>query len=120
MVKLKCHCEKVELEVKLPKKIENIVRCNCTLCKRKGTAMIPLGPNDLEIIKGKDILNCYQYHTKTAKHFFCSNCGIYTHHNPRRDPKSYVINAGCLDNIDIHNFNNIKNIDGRNHPLDKK
>ncbi len=120
MTKLTCHCKSVELEVNLPKKIENIVRCNCSICKRKGAAMIPIGGNDLVVIKGKEILKCYQFHSKAAKHFFCSRCGIYTHHNPRRDPRSFVINAGCIDNFNAEQYKDIKILDGKNHPLDKK
>ena len=31
--------------------------------------------NDFKITKGRDKLSLYQFHTKVAKHFFCSNCG---------------------------------------------
>ena len=48
--------------------------------------MTMVGPNDLKIIKGQDLLKLYQYHTKTAKHFFCSKMWNYTHHNPRSNP----------------------------------
>ena len=35
--KLKCHCGNVEAEVNIPDNgIEKIMRCNCSLCKRKG------------------------------------------------------------------------------------
>ena len=35
--KLKCHCGEVEAEVKIPETgIEKFMRCNCSLCKRKG------------------------------------------------------------------------------------
>ena len=35
--KLSCHCGGVEAEVNIPETgIEKLMRCNCTLCKRKG------------------------------------------------------------------------------------
>ena len=35
--KLTCHCGGVEAEVNIPETgIEKLMRCNCTLCKRKG------------------------------------------------------------------------------------
>ena len=37
---------------------------------------------DFKVTKGKDKLSLYRFHSKVAKHFFCSICGIYTHHNP--------------------------------------
>ena len=73
---------------------------------------------DFKIIKGKEIISLYKFHTKVAKHFFCSVCGIYTHHNPRRDPKLFGFNIGCIDELDNKKFVNIKKLDGKNHPLD--
>jgi hypothetical protein len=120
MKKLTCHCGGVEIEVNVPDQPQKVMRCNCSLCKRKGTIMTMVGPEDLKIIKGKDILKLYQYHTKTAKHYFCSNCGIYTHHNPRSNPKMYGINIACLEGMEPFKLNDVGVNDGRNHPLDKQ
>ena len=82
--------------------------------------MVMVKNEDFNIIKGEDKIKIYQYHTKVAKHYFCSNCGIYTHHNPRANPALTGLNLGCIDEIDTFKFNNIKVNDGNNHPLDKK
>ena len=74
----------------------------------------------LKLLKVKNKLNLYQFHTKVAKHYFCSNCGIYTHHNPRSNPAMTVFNLGCVDEIDIFKLKDIVVNDGQNHPLDKK
>jgi len=120
MKKLTCHCGGVEIEVNIPDQFKKVIRCNCSLCKRKGAIMTMVGPEDLKIIKGKELLKLYQYHTKTAKHYFCSICGIYTHHNPRSNPKMYGINVACLDNINPFVLKDVSINDGENHPLDKK
>ena len=73
-----------------------------------------------KIIKGQNKLNLYQFHTKVAKHYFCSNCGIYTHHNPRSNPAMTVFNLSCVDEIDTFKLKDIVVNDGQNHPLDKK
>ena len=70
MKKLTCHCGKVEAEVKVPEKFEKIIRCNCSICKRKGFVMSFIGPEDFKIIKGEDFLKLYQFNTNVAKHFF--------------------------------------------------
>ena len=75
---------------------------------------------DFKITKGMDKLSLYQFYTKVAKHYFCSVCGIYTHHNPRRDPKMTCFNIGCLENQNNFDLKDIKAFDGANHPLDKK
>ena len=78
MKKLTCHCGGVEAEVRLPEKgFEKLVRCNCSICKRKGYIMTPVSPENFKLIKGQDLLTLYQYHTKVAEHYFCSKCGIY-------------------------------------------
>ena len=119
MKKLTCHCGGVEIEVSLPNDLKNLIRCNCSICKRRSAIMAKVGPNDLKITKGKELLKLYQFHTKVAKHYFCSVCGIYTHHNPRSDPSGYGINVACLENINPFDLKDIPVNDGINHPLDK-
>ncbi len=119
MKTLKCHCGNVEAKINI-ENITKILRCNCSICKRKGAIMSMVKNEDFEIVKGKDRLNVYQFHTKVAKHFFCKVCGVYTHHNPRSNPKMTGFNIGCIDDVDSFDFKNITVNDGQNHPLDKK
>ncbi len=120
MRKLRCHCGDVEAEINIPERIEKVMRCNCSICKRKGAIMSMVKNEDFKIIKGNDKLKLYQFHSKIAKHYFCINCGIYTHHNPRINPSLTAFNIGCIDEIDSFKINNINVADGNNHPLDKK
>ena len=82
--------------------------------------MTMVGLDDLKVIKGQDLLKLYQYHTKVAKHYFCSNCGIYTHHKMRSNPNMYGINVACLEGVKPFELENVGVNDGVNHPLDKK
>ena len=119
--RLTCHCGSVEAEVSLPNGLKNLIRCNCSICKKKGITMInKIGLDDLKITKGKELLKLYQYHSKTAEHYFCSICGIYTHHKPRSNPNSYCVNAGCLEGVNPFEFKDVPIFDGINHPHDKK
>ena len=120
MKKLRCHCGGVEAEINVPEELEKVMRCNCSICKRKGAIMSMVKNEHFKITKGKDKLKLYQFHSKVAKHYFCSNCGIYTHHNPRSNPAMTGFNLGCIDDIDTFKLDNINIIDGQNHPLDKK
>jgi hypothetical protein len=54
---------------------------------------------------GLNFLSKYQFCTKTEGHYFCSKCGIYTHHKTRSNPKIYRVNAGCLEGIDPLSIN---------------
>ena len=120
MKKLTCHCGGVEIEVSLPNGLKNLLKCNCSLCKRRNAVMAMVGPNDLKVIKGKELLKVYQFHTKTAKHYFCYVCGIYTHHSRRSDPNQFGFNVECLEGISPYDLKDVSLFDGINHPLDKK
>ena len=120
MYKLKCHCGEVEAEINISDKIEKFIRCNCSICKRKGAIMSMVKNEDFMVTKGEDKLGLYRFHSKVAKHFFCSICGIYTHHNPRINPAMTGFNIGCVDYFDLEKIDNIQINDGQNHPLDKK
>ena len=71
MKKLKCHCGAVEAEINVTEDFKKIIRCNCSLCKRKGAIMSMVKNEDFKLIKGEEKLKIYQYHTKVAKHYFC-------------------------------------------------
>ena len=117
---LKCHCGAIEANINIAVNFEKFLRCNCSLCKRKGAIMTMVKNENFKIIKGEDKLKLYQFPTKVANHYFCSVCGIYTHHNPRSNPAMTGFNLGCLDDIDTFELKNILINDGHNHPLDKK
>ena len=120
MKKLTCHCGAVEAEINIPEEgFEKFMRCNCSLCKRKGYIIGVIGPDDFNLIKGEDKLKLYQYYTETAKHYFCSICGIHTHNRPRSNPKIYGVNIGCVEGINYFELKNVPINDGKNHPLDK-
>ena len=121
MKKLTCHCENVELEVNIPEAgFPKLMRCNCSLCKRKGAVMSPLPKENVKLVKGQDSLKLYQYHTKVAEHYFCSSCGIYTHHKMRSNPNMIGVNVACIEGINPFELGDIAVNDGINHPLDQK
>lgn len=73
----------------------------------------------IEMIKGAERLKLYQFNTMTAKHYFCSNCGIYTHHQRRSNPSEYSYNVGCLENVNPFDLGPITTADGIHHPSDQ-
>lgn len=114
-----CHCGEVEFVVHLPNGIKDPRRCDCSMCRRKGAiaAYVPL--SSLKIIKGADKLSLYQFNTMTAKHYFCSTCGIYTHHQTRANPELYGFNLACLEGVNPFDLGEVRVNDGINHPSDR-
>jgi hypothetical protein len=107
-----CHCGAVIFEVELENGLENLRRCNCSICRRKGAVMADVPLARLKVIQGADKLTLYQWNTRTAKHYFCSVCGIYTHHQRRRNPNQYGVNVACLDGVDPYGLGPIRVADG--------
>lgn len=113
-----CHCGAVRLRLNLPDGIVDPRRCDCSMCRRRGAivASVPLG--GLEVVAGADLLGVYQFNTMTAKHFFCTRCGIYTHHQRRSNPEEYGYNVGCLEGVNPFDLETVPVRDGINHPAD--
>jgi hypothetical protein len=96
-----CHCKAVEFEVDLDNGFENVRRCNCSICSRKGAIMAAVPLEKLRVVRGADKLSLYQWNAMVAKHYFCSVCGIYTHHQRRSVPTEYGFNVACIEGIDL-------------------
>ncbi len=117
--RLSCHCGAVVLELDLPDGIVNPRRCNCSLCRRKGAIMASVPLSGLKLVQGHESLRLYQFNTMVAKHYFCGNCGIYTHHQRRSSPNEYGYNVGCLEGIDPFALGDVPTSDGVNHASDR-
>ena len=118
--KATCHCGSVELEVDLPDGIVDPHRCDCSFCRRRGAIVGAVPLSALRVVKGEEVLGLYQFGSKEAKHYFCSVCGIYTHHQRRSNPNEYSINLGCLQGVNPTLIGEVPTRDGINHPSDQK
>lgn len=112
-----CHCGTVKFEVRNQEGLNNLMRCNCSLCRRRGAIMATAKISDLVITAGEEQLTLYQWNTRIAKHYFCSLCGIYTHHQRRRLPDQIGFNVACLEGIDLDALEGITEVDGRQFSL---
>ncbi len=111
-------CGKVAVKVSLPYSINNVVRCNCSFCSGKYAVITNLETEKVEVLTGRSFKE-YTFHTRTSKHWFCSICGIHTHHNSRNSPTTYAVNLACIEGINIEDFADAPWFDGRNHLKDK-
>ena len=114
-----CHCGAVELELSLSNGIENPRRCDCSVCRRKGAVVASVPLSGIRVVKGAEHLRSYQFNTRTARHYFCGNCGIYTHHQRRSNPEQYGFNVGCLEGINPFDLGDVPTRDGVHHPADR-
>jgi hypothetical protein len=108
-----CHCGAVELVLKMHNGFEELRRCNCSICSKKGSVVASIAIENLEITKGHDLLTEYSFCTHTAKHYFCSICGIYTHHRRRSKPHQYGINLSSINGVNIEDYLHVEYTEGK-------
>ncbi|MBX2869588.1 MAG: GFA family protein [Acidiferrobacterales bacterium] len=115
-----CHCGAVEFQVQLENGFEQLRRCNCSLCSRKGAIMAGVPISALAVTKGEQHLSLYQWNMKIAKHYFCKHCGIYTHHQRRSNPNEFGFNVACIEGVKVEDFVDVEMMgDGRSMSLVK-
>lgn len=107
-----CHCGKVRFEVALDGPGGDLYRCNCSLCRRKAIIMMPMPKEAFALTAGAGNLAVYQWNKNIAAHYFCTSCGVYTHHRRRSDPSQIAINYACLDGVETPAESVIGLIDG--------
>ncbi|MEM9333106.1 MAG: GFA family protein [Pseudomonadota bacterium] len=121
MVKLQgsCHCKAVTFEVETEGGLKDVSHCDCSLCRRKTAYVATASVDALVVTKGAEHLSLYQWNTKTAKHYFCKICGIYTHHQRRSNPNEFGFNIGCIEGVNPFDYAPAPVHDGVNHPSDE-
>lgn len=113
-----CHCGGVRFLVRLSNGLHTARRCTCSYCRMRGAVAVSAELNRFQLLQGGELLTLYQFNTATAKHWFCSRCGIYTHHQRRSNPLQFGINVACLDGISPFDFTEVPVSNGISHPAD--
>lgn len=115
-----CHCGAVQVSFEMVNGLDGASRCDCSLCRRKNAGAVTALSSDLRVEKGAEVLTLYQFGTGTAKHWFCSACGIHVHHQRRSDPNEMGVNIGCVEELSARASDAAQWTDGVNHPSDQK
>jgi hypothetical protein len=110
-----CHCGGVRFEAALPDAVE-AQTCNCSICAKTGFVHIIVPESRFRLTKGAERLTTYTFNTRTARHLFCSECGVKAFYRPRSNPDGWSVNARCLDEADTLAIT-VGAFDGRNWEL---
>jgi len=94
-----CHCGRVRFEADLD--LDHVRSCDCSLCRRRGALLHRVEDADIRVLTPLEDLSLYQWHTKTAKDYFCPICGILPFRRPRTAPQQWSVNVRCLDGVDL-------------------
>ena len=118
-LKATCHCGAVEVSVTLTDGFNTARRCDCSFCRRRGAIAVTAPLGGLTVERGAENLTLYQWGTNTAKHYFCTTCGNYTHHQRRSNPNEYGVNVAMIEGVNPADLGNVIWDDGVNHPSDQ-
>jgi hypothetical protein len=94
-----CHCGAVRFEVDAV--LDQVRVCDCSICRRRGALNYRVEPADFRLLTPLEDLTLYQFHTRTAKDYFCPTCGIQPFRRPRTAPELWTINVRCLEGVDF-------------------
>ena len=109
------HCGTVRFRVKLTDGFNTARRCTCSYCRMRGAVAVSADVGGITFDAGEEALTIYRFNTGVAQHYFCSRCGIYTHHRRRSNPNQYGVNVACLKGVSPFDFADVPVIDGVNH-----
>ena len=88
--------------------------------RRRGAIAVSAPLSGIRVVRCADKLTLYQWGTRTAKHYFCSVCGIYTHHQRRSNPQEFGVNVAILEGVNPRDLGEVPWADGVNHPADRE
>jgi hypothetical protein len=94
-----CHCGDVRFEADMD--LDHVRVCDCSLCRKRGALNHRIAREDLRILSNLDDMTLYQWHTMTARDYFCPRCGILPFRQPRTAPDMWAVNVRCLDDVDL-------------------
>jgi hypothetical protein len=106
-----CHCGRVRFEVDAPARLR-VIDCDCSMCNKSGYLHLIVPRERFRLLSGSDALTNYEFNTRTAKHLFCSVCGVKSFYVPRSHPDGYSVNARCLDEGTVEDMSIVRS-DGK-------
>ncbi|RTM00800.1 MAG: GFA family protein [Hyphomicrobiales bacterium] len=95
-----CHCGKVAFEV--DGELRGALRCNCSICARKGALLWAIPHDRLNLVAWGDDLVRYTFGKAQIAHRFCRTCGMHPFAEDvgEGSERSAYVNINCLDSID--------------------
>jgi hypothetical protein len=78
MLKSKCHCGAVEIEV--PTLPESLVQCTCSICRRYGALWGHFTRATASVNYKKESVKAYLWNDRVIEFYHCNTCGCLTHY----------------------------------------
>ena len=84
-----CHCGR--LAYRLDAAPTEAIECNCSICRRKGSLLAAVAPDQFHLETSRDDIATYSFGRHVIRHHFCKICG-----------KAMVaVNLRCAEDLDL-------------------
>ena len=95
-----CHCGRIKFG--LAEVPAEAIRCNCSICRRKGYLLAFIAPNAFRLLTPRDNINTYTFNKHVIRHHFCKKCGCAPFGEGTGADGSGVVfvNLNCVDDFD--------------------
>src|SRR5262249_19813812 len=108
-----CHCGAVQFDVDA--ELDGLGTCNCSICGRTGSIMLFVPLQKLTNVVGRETMTDYQFGQRSTHHVFCGTCGCrpFAWGKGQDGGDWAMVNARCLEGVDVHTLKIDKQWDGR-------
>jgi len=89
-----------------------VAECDCSICRKSGYLHLIVPAGRFKLQSGAESLTTYSFNTHTAKHLFCSHCGVKSFYIPRSHPDGISVNARCIESNTVDSMT-VKPFNGR-------
>jgi len=95
-----CHCGAVRFDVDMT--IGQPIRCNCSICQKRGSLLSFAPRSAFHLEKGADELTEYRFNTEKIAHLFCKICGVesFAYAAAPDGTEMVAVNVNCLDGVE--------------------
>lgn len=105
-----CHCGACRFEINAD--IDHVRVCDCSICSRRGALIVRVAEEQFRLLTPLSALTLYEWHTRTAKDYFCPVCGILPFRKPRdltddervqgmQPFTGWAVNVRCLEGVKL-------------------
>ncbi|WP_341677523.1 GFA family protein [Niveibacterium sp. SC-1] len=106
-----CHCGDLAFEVQ--GEISEVMRCNCSICSRKGALLWFVPAAAVRWSSGAERAANYQFGAHRVRHRFCPRCGIHLCGEVQGpDGPLVAVNVRCIDGLPLDTVK-VRDYDGR-------
>lgn len=95
-----CHCGKMSATFDAP--VEEAMRCNCSICRRKGYLLVFMPRSAMQITTPESDRTTYTFKSENINHQFCNTCGCSPFGSgigPGGNEMA-AVNLNCVDGLD--------------------